>query len=210
MTANLTNKSQPWHSLCNLHAGKQAVVVGKGPSLHGWLVAGCPRSDGAVVIAINEAAHVLHGAGVTPDFAVSNHRWEHFAEVPTQWVVSLPSPPSDFNYPSWRKPGWAAHWFLHVHGVGALKQTREVLQDSRLLCNLTSSAHPTVHFGYYLGCTSLLLVGIEEGGGYAPEVAEVYAAAPGCDEYYALAHFYTAAIASTLFRNAWNQWGHEP
>lgn len=201
--------AHPWHSLCNLHTGRPAIVVGKGPSLGTWVQRGCPHPDGAVVIAINEAAHVIHAAGKTPDYAVSNHRRDYYVDVPTQWVVSLPEPPGDYQAPLWVKPNWAAHWFLHVHGRDLLNQTREDLADTRLLYNQSCSVQPAIHFAFYLGCASLVLVGVDGAGGYAPQAIEFCPFAPSEDDLYTAMAVDTQFAADTLFAGVWGRWSED-
>lgn len=202
---------QPWHQLAASQAGRRALILAKGPSLDLWLAAGRPHEEGALVIAINEAACVGAQYGLS-----NHHNLPHAHEHPVQWVVSLPTGKKDFTPPSWRLPPWASHWFLHVHGRELLAQTREQIAESRLLYNQSSSAQPAVHFAWYLGCTSLLFVGLD--GGHTPAHSQTVAARcprmppPGAPahrspaEHYALMAAHTTTAAETLFSTAWSHW----
>lgn len=148
-------KNLQWHEFANAAVGRQAVVIGKGPSLDSWIAAGEPSAPDALRIGVNHAC-----AAVRCDFGVTN---EHgpLAMGPTCWFESLPRGKKDYQAPSWERSPWATHWFLHVHGWTLLDQTREQVIESRQLFNMHSSINPAIHLAWLMGCTRLLLVGVD-------------------------------------------------
>ena len=193
---------QPWHALNNAYAGRPAVLIGKGPSLQTWLDAGSPIPDNAVLIGIN------HAAGSIPcDYAVTTHGEAPYLEhISTRWVVGLPLWPHTTKPECWQRPAWCPHWFLHVCGWHLLDQTRDQIADLHSLWNHTSSAHPGIHLAWYLGCSSLTLVGIDGGNGYA-EAMHKLSPPPGPDAAYASMRKSTERACNHLFGNAWSHWG---
>lgn len=147
-----------WHELMNAASGRMAVVIGKGKSLDSWLAADRElAAPDAVFIGVNHAC-----SAVPCHFGVTNHhRTEPMGE--TCWLESLPRPPKKFTAESasWQMSPWAAHWFLHVHGWPLLEQNRAQISDSRLLFNQHSSLNPAIHLAWYLGCSRLMLVGVD-------------------------------------------------
>ena len=191
-----------WHELNNAYAARPALLIGKGPSLQSWLEARSPKPDNAVVIGIN------HSAAATPcDYAVTTHGSEPWLEpINTQWVVGLPFSPHTTAPECWQRPKYCPHWFLHTCGWHLLDQTRDQIADLHSLWNHASSAHPGIHLAWYLGCTSLTLIGIDGGGGYANSVRDLWKP-PSPDAAYASMRKSTERACNQLFGSAWSHWG---
>lgn len=158
-------KNLQWHEFANAAAGRQAVVIGKGPSLDAWIAAGEPCEPDAVKIGVNQACAV-----VRCDFGATNHHYET-PMGDTCWLESLPHGKKNYQASSWQRSHWATHWFLHVHGWELLDQTREQVIESRQLFNMYSSINPAIHLAWLLGCTRLIVVGVDPAtNGYASSV----------------------------------------
>lgn len=200
-----------WESLANSAKGRPAIVIGKGPSLDTWLAAGTPQPDHAVIIGVNHAATL-----VGCHFGVTSHG-EHapFGDIPTRWCISLPIGVGEARLltpESFRKPAWARHWFAHTpkHEDPLvrdehLSHTRAQIADLHSLWNSTSSAHPAIHLAWYLGCTSLCLIGCDGAHGHA-QAAMTIGCRPHPDGYFGTRRN-TDRAAERLFGNRWSHWG---
>ena len=169
MSRSVELKTARWHELENACAGRPCFIIGKGPALQTWLEAGSPAPDDAVILVINHAAMVVPQAHflVTTDPV-------HYAVPPgVRPVRGLPWSLHDVAH--WdHEPG--ALWFLHTEqgtpGEYRLHQSRGEIGESRkLYCNMTST-HPAIHFAYYLGCESLLFIGVGVDAGHAACMVE--------------------------------------
>jgi len=198
--------SLTWEQLANATPGRQAVIIGKGPSLDTWLAAGSPlptANSEPIIIGIN------HACQITPcHFGVTTHPENvEYADIPTQWLVSLPYPRTMADS-HWIKPAYAAHWFLHTHGLQLLEQTREQIADLHSLWNQSCSAHPALHFAWYLGCTSVLFIGLDGTTTYAQAVAQTKTKpVKGGGLQYAGNRADTETGARILFGDRWSHWG---
>lgn len=202
--------SLTWEQLANSAQDRPAIILGKGPSLDLWLqspslpvsAAGVSESS-PIIIGIN------HAAQLTPcHFGVTTHPENvEYADIPTQWLVSLPYPRTMADS-HWIKPAYAAHWFLHTHGLQLLEQTREQIADLHSLWNQSCSAHPALHFAWYLGCTSVLFVGLDGTTTYAQAVAQTKTKpVKGGGLQYAGNRADTETGARILFGDRWSHWG---
>lgn len=194
--------TEHWHELANRHAGRPAVVVGKGPSLDQWLQHGCPMPSGALLVGINHA-----GGAVACDYNVSVHDFPEFGQIPGTWATGMPQPPrSDFSVVHWRRPAFPAHWFLQTFRPEVLDWAREEIAEWRWLYVQDSSAQPAIHLAWYLGCSSLLMVGIDGGNRHAAAMQGQPGLLPPHHDYSAfLAHTFHAA--DRLFPRSWSRWG---
>lgn len=151
--------------LANLHAGRPAVVIGKGPSLDAWLACGCPQPAGAVRIGINQVAALVPEVR----YSVSGDcQMEHYTHLRTHWLRGVPYQRPDGSVVT-ELPAGAGDWFDAETSLNPVKradrllQSREVLASTRrLFCEL-GSGNPAVHLAWYLGCDSLMLVGMDGG-----------------------------------------------
>lgn len=201
-----------WHELNNHHApGQMAVIVGKGPSLDAWLAAGCPRPDCPhAIIAINNATLALEAAGIVADYGICQDRNADYALARCRWLTCLSAEHTGIKFSDWwRKPGWARWWFQHLFGMDLLNLSRDQIADTHQLFGATSTAHPAVHFAWYLGFESVQLIGID--GGTAK--AESAKNAPG---YYPSTPNYDTMLPHThraldhLFSGRWWHWQGPP
>ncbi len=193
--------------LCNLHAGRPAVVIGKGPTLDAWLAAGCPQPAGAVRIGVNQVAAVV------PDvpFSVSGDAQMdmdcHLA-LPTQWLRAVPYQTREgvTSHGAHLPPAVILFHDPAVSHAGAAcrASSRDHLRRLGWLQTGFSSANPAVHLAWYLGCTSLLLVGIDGG----PTRATVMQAAndrPSPPSYDAMRSS-VREQANHFFPDQWQHW----
>lgn len=206
-----------WHELMDSEARLPAVIVGKGPSLDRWLAAGCPRPEGAVVIGINNVAAVLQEHGVEVPYSVSGdvaaNDWVH---LPTQWVRGVPYRTGGGVARSrlqFELPSAVPFWFVADDGAGAglLGQTRLQIADRRQLFTAMVSTTPAVHFAWYLGCGSVMLVGIDGGGGGRAEaVASLPDRIPPPDPIYQAGRACVLQACRKLFgEGCWGDWNTE-
>lgn len=147
-----------WPALMNSCSGRPAVVIGKGPTLDAWLAAGCPQPEGAVRIGVNQVAEVVPEV----PFSVSGDcQMNHYLHLPTQWVRGLPYRENSCTIDTPPR-NWIEVHVFHTD-VAALHLTREEIAKHPRLFKKVCSTNHAVHFAWYLGCSSLLLVGIDGG-----------------------------------------------
>jgi hypothetical protein len=194
--------------LQNLHAGRPAVVIGKGPTLDRWLAAGCPQPEGAVRIGVN---HV--GGAVRCDYNVSVHdhvQLPELAAIPGCWLTGLPQPAMNPNVQweqglrvMWRDPPDIGFYMTFREDV--LDWSRDRLAVLPWLYVYSSSVQPAIHLAWYLGCESLMLVGIDGGTGQA----EASKAVPGGEsrpQDYGRFTAHTTLASDRLFGTRWRHW----
>lgn len=204
-----------WSDLANSAAGRPALVLGKGPSLDAWLDAGCPVPDNAMIIGINDVCISLP-PHIRAEWSVSTHRSDSWASLPTQWLCSIPAcHPSPLTWANadWSPPQIASHTFLHIIGLDAARDlNRHQISQTHILANHSSSSQPAIHFAWYIGCTSLILVGIDGPGPnaqhYGARRHNDYIAPPhpGLQTYSGMKRD-TEKIATILYGQQWSHWG---
>jgi hypothetical protein len=194
--------------LNNLHAGRPAVIIGKGPSLDAWLEAGCPQPEGAVRIGVNQVAAVVPEVTYSVSGDAQMDRPEHLA-LPTQWLRAVPyrTCTGKLTYGNCLPDA-----VIRFHCYPAVTEfSRAILKSSRdevaalvWLHGALSSADPAVHLAWYLGCTELLLVGIDGGEGRAQVMAEHGdRSGPPC---YDKIRKYVRDGAERFFPGRWQHW----
>jgi hypothetical protein len=157
--------------LNNRHAGRPAVIIGKGPSLDAWLAAGCPQLEGAVRIGVNQVAAVVPEVAYSVSGDAQMDMLEHLA-LPTQWLRAVPymTRMGNLLY-GHHLPDKVIRFNCHPASVAfreaCLNSSREQMAAMTWLHGAMSSADPAVHLAWYLGCTEVLLVGIDGGEGRA-------------------------------------------
>lgn len=157
--------------LNNLHAGRPAVIIGKGPSLDAWLAAGSPQPEGAVRIGVNQVAAVVPEVVYSVSGDAQMDMPEHLA-LPTQWLRAVPYETCEgrLTY-GFHLPDKVIRFHCHPANPEYSRTILNCSQDqlAALTClhGAMSSADPAVHLAWYLGCTELLLVGIDGGQGRA-------------------------------------------
>lgn len=195
--------------LNNWHAGRPAVVIGKGPSLDAWLAAGGPQPEGAVRIGVNQVAAVVPEVPYSVSGDAQMDMPEHLA-LPTQWLRAVPyrTREGQVSYGQ-HLPAEVIrfHCFPACQEAArdCLHSTREGLSGVPWLYGAMSSANPAVHLAWYLGCTELLLVGIDGGAGRA-QVMAGQGDRSGPPSYDALRQS-VQAQAAALFPCRWRHWG---
>lgn len=173
-----------WEALMNRYPGHMAVVVGKGPSLNRWIEAGCPRPPhSSVVIGVNQVAAVVPDR--VPYSVTADVQMQNYLHLPTRWIRGVPYLTQNGERVNLLSP-CGGEWFeaMTLRQVensrwipgGAeydrLGQSRSALLSSRRLFCALSSANPAVHLAWYLGCSSVMLVGIDGGAGRAACLAD--------------------------------------
>ena len=162
-----------WLALANVFAGQPCIIAGKGPSFGEWAALGHLAQPNTVFIGINHAANAMPFAcfGVsTDDIEALVPRKPH-----VQWVRGIPYRSYCNGTSSPTKDNSTVHeddfTFVHTEECdkSRLEQTREQLAVSRKLYCHGSSAHPAIHFAWYLGCQRPVFFGLDGGSGYAPE-----------------------------------------
>jgi len=190
--------------LQNLHAGRPAVVIGKGPSLDSWLAAGCPQPEGAVRIGINQVAARVPDV---PYSVTGDTQMEHYLHLRTRWLRGVPYRRTDGSTVTELPPG-TGEWFdahsQQEHRAGRLQQSRADLAATRRLFCALSSGNPAVHFAWYLGCSELLLVGID-GGTRRADALFPFPDRPPPPTYDAMRRSIEAE-ADALFGTRWRHW----
>ena len=180
----------------NHHQGRPAVVFGKGPSLD----LRPPAPPGAITIGVNNVGEYVpvmyslacDGLPVKPTGKIA-----HFSGVPA-------SPQSKEG----RQTPFVIHqgaiWFLHVPDPNreypATRFTRSQVATTRYLTAASSSAQPAIHLAWYMGCTSLMLIGVDGKGGYAKTIGKEFGRSPSYR--YASMKKDTMHVAYVLFGNA--------
>lgn len=194
--------------LAHLHPGRPAVVIGKGPSLDAWLACGCPQPAGAVRIGVN---HV--GGAVACDYNVSVH--DHvvlpdLAGIPGRWLTGLPQPAMNPNtdWPQglkvqWRPPPDLGFYMTFTDEV--LGWSRERLALLPWLYVHSSSVQPAIHLAWYLGCASLMLVGIDGGRGQS-QASQAVPGGKSAPQDYGRFQPHTTLACDRLFGNGWRHW----
>jgi len=189
-----------FHDLQNLHAGRPAVVIGKGPSLDAWLAAGCPQPEGAVRIGVN---HV--GGAVPCDFNVSVHSDQpEMDPIPGVWLRGIAHGWNlMFKEVKWKLPH-GGHWMLTGSGIPLLTDRAQVADCHWFWCE-TSSSQPAIQLAWYLGCDSLMLVGIDGGAAQAEAAKAVPGGTSKAQDYGRMLKD-TWFIADALFGTRWRHW----
>lgn len=192
--------------LANLHAGRPAVVIGKGPSLDAWLAAGCPQPAGAVRIGVNQVAALVPEVR----YSVSGDcQMEHYTHLRTHWLRGVPYERPDGSVVT-ELPAGGGDWFDAETSLNPVKradrllQSREMLAATRrLFCEL-GSGNPAVHLAWYLGCDSLMLVGMD-GGPARAQCLFPFPDRPGPPSYDKLKASIEAEC-DALFGLRWRHW----
>lgn len=186
--------------LANLHAGLPAVVIGKGPSLDAWLAAGCPQPDGAVRIGVN---HV--GGAVACDYNVSVHSDQpEMDTIAGLWLRGIAHGWGlPFKDVRWQLPK-GGHWMLTGSGIPLLTD-RDQVADCRWFYCESSSTQPAIQFAWYLGCSNLILVGIDGGSEQAAAAKAVPGGTSQPQDYGRMMRD-THHVADTLFGTRWRHW----
>lgn len=192
--------------LANLHAGRPAVVIGKGPSLDAWLVAGCPQPAGAVRIGVNQVAALVPEVR----YSVSGDcQMEHYTHLRTHWLRGVPYERPDGSVVT-ELPAGGGDWFDAETSLNPVKradrllQSREMLAATRRLFCETGSGNPAVHLAWYLGCDSLMLVGMD-GGPARAQCLFPFPDRPGPPSYDKLKASIEAEC-DALFGMRWRHW----
>jgi len=199
-----------WQDLNNLHAGQDCILVGRGPTLDDWIARGCPRPQDSIVIGINAAC-----LAVTCDYTVSaDVDADSIADAPTKWVRGVPY--SIDGKDRWMLPEQAEDlWWLHTENtvVGRERRlglTRDQIAKYRQLYCSTSSAHPAIHFAWYLGFERLMTVGIDGYGTRCKATEFAPGKPPPPEKVYADMRVTSEFLLSRLFPQRWVRWYHVP
>ena len=199
-----------WQDLNNLYKGQDCIFVGRGPTLDDWLSHGCPRSPDSVVIGINSACLV------TPcEFSVSADADANLiADASTRWVRGIPYLIEGKE--QWTLPAQTSDlWWLHSENTPTgrtrrLDQTRDEIAESRQLYCSTSSAHPAIHFAWYLGFERLMTVGIDGCVGRCKATEYAPGKPPPPEKVYAEMRKTSEFLLNRLFPQCWARWHHAP
>lgn len=195
--------------LNNRHARRPAVIIGKGPILDAWLKAGCPQPEGAVRIGVNQVAAVVPEVVYSVSGDAQMDLPEHLA-LPTQWLRAVP-------YQKCAGGGltYGEHLpekVIRFHcqpavpefSTACLNSTRDEVAALTWLHGAMSSADPAVHLAWYLGCTEVLLVGID-GGSVRAQVMEGQGDRSGPPSYDKLRQCVREG-AQRFFPGRWRHW----
>ena len=194
--------------LNNLHAGRPAVIIGKGPSLDAWLAAGCPQPEGAVRIGVNQVAVVVPEVVYSVSGDAQMDSPEHLA-LPTQWLRAVPYETREgrLTYGQ-RLPDKVIRFHCYPavpeFATACLNSSRDEVAALTWLHGAMSSADPAVHLAWYLGCTEVLLVGID-GGSVRAQVMEEQGDRSGPPSYDKLRQCVREG-AQRLFPFRWRHW----
>jgi hypothetical protein len=187
----LKRRDDGFAGLMNKYRGYRAIVIGKGPSYDDWTG---PEQDD-ITIGLKDV-----GLWTPVMYSITTDGYQTPASGKLGHLVGLPASPV-----AKREDPMELHagdmWF-HLRQdckrkYPALQLTRERVRDSRFLAAASSTAQPAVHLAWYMGCTSLLLVGIDGGGGHAKRIRSM--TAPVDDSKYRMMRKDTDHIVETLF-----------
>lgn len=181
-----------------------AFVIGKGPTLDQWLVAGCPHPQGTIIIGVN------HAAAVVPcHYAVTSHpnASDLGRIIGPRWVITRPC-----HSPFWTQPNWAwtSFWHTSRHNDYLLTLSRDQLARTQHLWGRNNSGNMAIHLAWILGAQSLTLVGMEGTNNYATAVVHIspphHAETQLISDYpkYRLTNQF---LAEHLFGTRWSHWG---
>ena len=171
-----------WKDYYNLHYGERAVILGKGPSASVWANSRPPERHR--VIAINDAGKIARAS-----YSISRHNWIHYG-TPGPWFMpvvdgwqldNMPYAKAPFRRPAIKD----AIWFLPVPCPGKVTDM-DMLRDFRLMPTPGGSAINAIVLAKYMGFSSIELVGVDGGTGYATPSYDTLAYRPGADNYDAL------------------------
>lgn len=198
--------SMTFSKLKNLHAGKPAVVIGKGPTLDAWLAAGCPQAAGAVRIGVNQVGCRVSDVA----YSVSGDcQMDFYLKLPGIWLRGLPYETARGEVITERPAAWEERGVVsfdasRVGDQELLTEPREVLAAFEWLYCHVSSTNPAVHLAWYLGCSELMLVGIDGG----TERAGCLYGLPdrGSGDYDVMKRS-VEAECDVLFGSRWKHWG---
>jgi hypothetical protein len=187
-----------FEGLMNKHEGSKAYVLGAGPSLDNFT-----QPDDGLVIGVNDV-----GKRFTLDYVVSTDGYvmdgKTFLSEATVRLIALPYRHKDTGNLS-HSINPEDEWFLHCHDIRrdgcAARLTKEQVRDTRWLYTASSSIQPAIHLAWYLGCTSMQLVGVDGGSGQATGLEHDHAK-PGIYDYMIPD---TVAIANRCFGKNWTR-----
>ena len=151
----------------NLHVGKTAVILGKGPSLDNWLSGGAILPPNNITISVNTTTLVYNC-----DYCVTRHNWGHDFKAPGKWFMPLVDGWELNNAPyktvNWKQTPGGALWYIpYYHNCSRPMPTREFIRDYRLLPTPSGSCINAILIAYYMGVDNILFIGIDGGSLYS-------------------------------------------
>ena len=190
-----------FEQLMDKHKGAKAYVLGKGPSLDKFT-----QPDDGVVIGVNDVGKrfALDYVVSTDGYCVADGTRFITSRKETTRLIGVPH-----NCHKTREKVFTVDkgdfWFLHCHDIRrdgcAARLTKEQVRETRWLYTASSSIQPAIHLAWYLGCTSMQLVGVDGGSGQAKGL-EYDQAKPGIYDFMIPD---TVAIANRCFGKNWTR-----
>lgn len=148
------------HQYCNRYNGCSCAIVGKGPGFQRWMDDGFRLPPNHISIGINHVyqfAPVKFSTTCHPGFIYPECK-PSIPEFPGYRINQCPNPPPLrsflFSTDNHRR-------------CELLRYSKDQILAMRKFYCASSSSQPAIHLAWLMGCTNILLIGLDGGSGYA-------------------------------------------